>query len=46
MACVVACRACAEECDFHASHHDHCRVCAEVCRRCEQACGELLASMD
>jgi choline dehydrogenase-like flavoprotein len=44
-ACVVACRACAEECDRHAAHHDHCRVCAEVCRRCEQACGELLASM-
>jgi hypothetical protein len=45
-ACVVACRACAEECDRHAAHHDHCRVCAEVCRRCEQACSELLASMD
>jgi hypothetical protein len=41
----VVCRACAVECERHAAHHDHCRVCAEVCRRCEQACGDLLASM-
>ena len=38
---VVACRACAEERDRHAAHHDHCRVCAEVCRRCEQTCSDL-----
>jgi Domain of Unknown Function (DUF326) len=44
-ACVLTCRVCAEECERHAAHHDHCRVCAEVCRRCEQACGDLLASM-
>jgi hypothetical protein len=44
-ACVVTCRACAEECERHATHHDHCRVCAEVCRRCEQTCRDLLASM-
>jgi hypothetical protein len=43
--CVVACVACAEECDRHAPHHDHCRVCAEVCRRCEQACSDLLANL-
>jgi hypothetical protein len=43
-ACVVACRASAEECDRHAAHHDHCRVSAEVCRSCEQACGDLLAA--
>jgi hypothetical protein len=42
-ACVVACRVCAAECEKHAAHHDHCRVCAEVCRRCEQRCFELLA---
>ncbi|WP_396415740.1 four-helix bundle copper-binding protein [Kocuria sp.] len=23
--------------------HDHCRICAEACRRCEQACADLLA---
>ena len=44
-ACVAACRASAEECDKHASHHEHCRICAEVCRRCEQACEDLLATI-
>jgi hypothetical protein len=44
-ACVAVCRACGDECERHAPHHDHCRVCAETCRRCEQACGDLLASM-
>jgi hypothetical protein len=43
-ACVVVCGVCASECERHAAHHDHCRVCAEVCRRCEQACRDLLAS--
>jgi hypothetical protein len=44
-ACLVACRAAAEECERHAAHHEHCRICAEVCRRCEAACADLLASM-
>ncbi|MFH9857583.1 four-helix bundle copper-binding protein [Streptomyces althioticus] len=22
--------------------HDHCRICAEACRGCEQACNEIL----
>jgi hypothetical protein len=43
--CLVACRTCAEECEKHASHHEHCRICAEVCRRCQQACRELLAAV-
>jgi hypothetical protein len=42
-ACVVACRASREECERHAAHHEHCRICAEVCLRCEQACDALLA---
>ena len=25
--------------------HEHCRVCAEACRRCERVCDELLAKM-
>lgn len=33
-------RDCAAECDVHAGDHDHCRLCAEVCRRCEAACHE------
>lgn len=32
-ACVAACVACAEECELHAVHHEHCRICAEACRR-------------
>jgi hypothetical protein len=44
-ACIVACRASGDECERHAPHHDHCRVCMEVCRRCEQACKDLFASI-
>ena len=44
-ACITACRACAEECAKHADHHEHCRICADACTRCERACGELLASV-
>jgi hypothetical protein len=29
LACIVACIACAEECQRHADHHEHCAVCAE-----------------
>jgi hypothetical protein len=43
--CLVACRVCAAECDRHAEHHEHCRICAEVCRRCERACADLLAAL-
>ena len=44
-ACVAACRACGDECERHASMHEHCRVCAEACRSCEEACRQLLAAM-
>lgn len=44
-ACMEACRVCAEECEMHASHHEHCRICAEECRRCQQACQALLQTM-
>ena len=44
-ACAMTCRASAEECEKHASHHEHCRICAEVCRRCEQSCRDLLATI-
>ena len=36
--CADECLRCAEECDLHAHHHEHCRVCAAACRSCEQAC--------
>ena len=45
VACIQACRSCADECEIHAEHGmEHCRVCAEECRRCERACQELLAA--
>ena len=34
-----------EECEKHASHHEHCRICGEVSRRCERACEDLLATI-
>jgi len=44
-ACAIACRACGDECERHAAHHEHCRISADVCRRCEQACRDLLAAI-
>ena len=44
-ACIAACRSCGDECSSHAEMHEHCRICAEGCRRCEQACQELLSEM-
>ncbi len=44
-ACREVCRTCAEECERHASHHEHCRICAEACRACDEACERLLAAM-
>ncbi|MBX6355586.1 MAG: four-helix bundle copper-binding protein [Micromonosporaceae bacterium] len=44
-ACATACKSCGDECERHASMHEHCRVCAEACRRCEQACQQLLAPL-
>jgi hypothetical protein len=43
--CAVACLTCAEECDKHATHHEHCRICAEACRRCKQACDNVLSTI-
>jgi hypothetical protein len=43
-AAAVVARMCAEECERHAAHHDHCRVCASACRKCERACNALLES--
>ncbi len=43
--CAAICRSCGEECERHAAHHAHCRICAEACRRCERACRSLLAAL-
>lgn len=44
-ACRLACLACGEECQKHASMHEHCRICAESCMRCAQACRDALADL-
>jgi uncharacterized protein DUF326 len=44
-ACIAVCKTCGDECDRHAPMHEHCRVCAEACKRCEQACRDLVATM-
>jgi hypothetical protein len=44
-ACMQACRSCADECERHASLHEHCRICAESCRTCEQACRDLIEAL-
>jgi hypothetical protein len=41
-ACAQACHSCGDECERHASMHEHCRICAEACRRCEHACRAVL----
>lgn len=43
-ACRASCSVCAEDCERHAGMHEHCRICAAACRRCEQACADLLAA--
>ena len=44
-ACIAACKSCGDECEVHAMMHAHCGVCAEACRRCQQACQDLLSTM-
>ena len=44
-ACRTACRLCAEECEKHAQHHEHCKICAETCWSCERACAEALKAV-
>jgi hypothetical protein len=44
-ACAAACKACGDECEQHASMHEHCRVWVESCRQCEAAYRELLSSL-
>jgi hypothetical protein len=45
-ACRAMCHACAVECEQHADMHLHCEVCAKTCRRCVDACDELLAALE
>lgn len=43
--CQAACGTCADECARHGEMHEHCRICAEECRRCEAACAALLEAL-
>lgn len=45
-ACEAACASCGTECRRHSEHHEHCRVCADQCQRCEEACRSMLAAID
>jgi len=44
-ACILACQICADECERHADHHDHCRINAESCRYCQERCNFLLGEI-
>jgi hypothetical protein len=44
-ACAAICHSCGDECERHAAHHFHCRICGEACRRCEHACLALLDAL-
>src|SRR5688572_11590241 len=41
-ACVRSVAAWGAECRHHASKHEHCKVCAEACQRCEDTCRKML----
>lgn len=45
-AAAAASLVCAEECEQHSERHEHCRVCAETCVSCSQACDALLEELD
>ena len=44
-AAAKACATAGEICGTHADVHKHCRLCAEACRRAEQAVQQLLVAM-
>ena len=44
-ACITACRVCGAECEQHASKMEHCRICAQACRECEEALQSLQHSV-
>jgi len=41
--CLRACELCAEECAGH--DHEHCRLCATMCRECADDCRRALATI-
>jgi len=43
-ACIQICKACADECSLHEAM-EHCRICANVCRECMEACEAMAAAL-
>jgi len=43
--CIQACSVCAASCNEHRDHHEHCRICADTCEACGQACRALLHAL-
>ena len=43
--CANVCQICAEDCEEHASHHQHCKICAGECRRCEESCRRAMQNV-
>ena len=43
--CTATCKSAATNASGMLQMHEHCRVCAVACRRCQQACQELLAAI-
>lgn len=43
--CITICGECATECQQHARHHAHCRICADVCLQCQESCSYLLTTL-
>ena len=41
--CIRTCELCAEECGRH--DHEHCNLCAEMCRECAGDCRKALATV-
>lgn len=41
--CVRACEICAAECERH--DHEHCKLCATMCRECAQDCQQALSTL-
>lgn len=44
-ACVTACQACAEECRKHSGAYEHCHLCANACRNCQQRGSYLIGEV-
>ncbi len=44
-ACLRTVQNCEGECNNHAKMHEHCRICADSCRTCENALSALLTKV-